>query len=313
MIPGIVAGPAVAQTMDISEAFSIATYTGNGATSRSIAGIDLSAGGLVWTHALSVGQAAAMDYSADGSAIFRGGGTAEITSPTTFGPSGFAMTDASINVNTRTYVSWMFRKIAKLCDVVLYTGTGVAHAISHALDAEPGLMMVFNRSTGFFRIYHRTVGSNSFLGSGNSNPSAGAEWGNTPPTSTQFTVGADNDTNANGVDFVALLIAESDLIKSFGYTGNNNAAGPTIDLDWPEGAQWLLFKRVTGTTTAWSCVDQGRTPGWTGNESRIDPFASGAATAAETIAEATDGFQIVTTSVMFNAASDYVCVAVRAP
>jgi hypothetical protein len=313
VIPGIVAGPAVAQSLDISEAFSIATYTGNGATSRSIAGIDLSAGGLVWTHSLNVGQAAAMDYSDNGSSIFRGGGAAEITSPTTFGSSGFAMTDASINVNTRTYVSWMFRKIAKICDVVFYTGTGVAHSIPHALDAEPGLMIVFNRSTGFLRIYHRTVGPNSFLGAGNSNPSAGAEWGNTAPTSTHFTVGADTDTNANGVNFVALLLAESDLIKAFGYTGNNNAAGPIIDLDWPEGAQWLLFKRVTGTTTSWSCVDQGRTPGWVGSESRIDPFSTGSAAVTETIAAATDGFQIVTTSVMFNAASDYVCVAVRAP
>ena len=71
------------------------------------------------------------------------------------------------------------------------------------------------------------------------------------PTSTEFTVGANVDVNAQAENYVAYLFAhndgdgefgpdgDADIIKCGSYTGNGSSTGPEIDLGFEP--QWLLY------------------------------------------------------------------------
>tara|TARA_B100001063_G_scaffold207760_1_gene203826 strand:+ start:67 stop:1500 length:1434 start_codon:yes stop_codon:yes gene_type:complete len=90
-------------------------------------------------------------------------------------------------------------------------------------------------------------------------------WNNTAPTSTQFTVGTNNNVNQNGHTYIAYIFAHDDaqfgtnedesIIKCGSYTGNGSTDGPEINLGFE--AQWIMIKR-TDTSSDWYMFDNMR-------------------------------------------------------
>ena len=224
--------------------------------------------------------------------------------------------------NTKTFVSWTFKKQAKFFDVVTWTGTGVAgRTVSHSLGSPPGMMIVKSTSLAEpWAVYHKGLNGGTTPQNYHIRLTTGAEaadpdiWNNTAPTSSAFTTGANDKVNANNQTYVAYLFTDNtapdSLIKCGNYTGNGSATGPVVNLGWEP--QWLLIKNVTAY--GWIIVDVTR--GWSAAPSANVLFAN--TTAAEDpagtrVKPTSTGFEILTGGFDYNRSGDnFIYMAIRA-
>ena len=212
--------------------------------------------------------------------------------------------NASNYDGTKDYVSWSFRKAPKFFDIQTYVGDKIAgKKISHALTSVPGAMIVKDSDNGSaWRVYHKDLGATKslFLNSDQKEYISNSSWNDTAPTSIEFTVGNDDDTNKAGGEFVAYLFAdEPGLIKC----GSSTGAGQ-VDVGFEP--QWLMVK-ATSEAGPWIVIDNKR-PGST--PSTVSKFLKPNATDAE--AE----IAVVLNSTGFNnnaLSSTYIYVAIAAP
>tara|TARA_R100000231_G_scaffold100612_2_gene74954 strand:- start:71 stop:2023 length:1953 start_codon:yes stop_codon:yes gene_type:complete len=141
--------------------------------------------------------------------------------------------------------AWMRRP--GLLDIVAYEGNGSARTISHQLDAVPEMMLIKSRtSTRPFVVYHSGIGNDKFLNITNTDAATSAAvFNNTTPTSSVFSVGAQNSSNENGKYFVALLYASSAGIQKVGsFTKSGNTA---VDCGFAAHPRWIMLKRYDST------------------------------------------------------------------
>ena len=175
------------------------------------------------------------------------------------------------NLNGNTYVAWNWKANASVTvshsagdnsateasvsqantdagfSIVTYTGDTTGHGstypstFNHGLGLRPKMIIVKARnSTQSWAVYHDDMNGTSsynhamFLDLANGKSSASnAYWGaNTMTLNTNlFSVGSDNTTGANGVNYVAYCFAEVEGYSKFGsYTGNNSNDGTFVYL-----------------------------------------------------------------------------------
>jgi hypothetical protein len=317
----------------IEDVFGTYLYTGNGSTQTITNGIDLSTkGGLVWLKGRSGATDHALYDTARGStkdlvSNSTAAQTTESTGLTAFTASGFSLGAlAKLNTNAATYASWTFRKQAKFFDVVTYTGNGsTTQTISHNLGSVPGCIIAKGTSGATdWPVYHRNLNSGTTpeqwylrLNATAAQTNAVANWGNIAPTSTQFTVGGNN--NVNGYTYVAYLFAHDaggfglagtdNVISCGSYTGNGSSTGPTITLGYEP--QWVMVKRTTVSTGSWEMFDSMR--GFTmGADAVLRADTSGAEFSLQRINPTSTGFQLADSDGDVNAnGSDYIYIAIR--
>jgi hypothetical protein len=153
---------------------------------------------------------------------------------TSFDNNGYSLgTSNIVNGSSTEYIGWTFGKKEGFFDIVTWTGTGSYRTLDHNLGCVPGFIMVKKTSGSESWIcWHRAMGSGSnahYLkldssaamgtdGGGGSNPNASVN----SVSSTQFTVGADN--NGSGGTWVAYLFAggepEAATARSLDFTPN---------------------------------------------------------------------------------------------
>ena len=121
------------------------------------------------------------------------------------------------NANDKKYVSYMFKKTAGFFTHKQYTGTGSTQTLSHDLGAVPGMIWVHRTNqfnTTNWAVYHK--GQNKGVDpedyrlvlNTNTTENNDTYWGDTAPTSTQFTVGdSHNEVNADGDTYTAYFFA----------------------------------------------------------------------------------------------------------
>jgi len=223
---------------------------------------------------------------------------------TAFDSDGFSLgDDDKVNTDTEKYVGWQWLESATPgCDIVIDTGTGSAHTISHSLGVTPELIIRKDRTAtadpGWI-IWHTSLpGANYYL-----NFDTGAEdtsvnyWNNTLPTSSVFSVGASNGTNQNTKTFVTYLFAGVEGFSKFGkYTGNASADGPFV---------WCGFRPavvIIKNTSAenWAIHDTQRSP-YNVVVARLEPSANDAEATNLTVLDfLSNGFKIRGTDTMWN-------------
>ena len=258
----------------VDDVFSTYLYDGNSSTQTITNNIDLSTnGGLVWIKSRNTASDNALFDTARGASngFLKSNATdTPYANPssdlTSFGASGFSLnnTTGNVNVSTRTYTSWTFRKQPKFFDIVTYTGNGSSpRAISHSLDSVPGCVIIkLTSGTQAWIVRHRSVGDtpndmtnnvandrlflDTFGAAGSSS--------NIKADSTTFTVGHTGDLNANGSTYVAYIFAHNaggfgasgndNVISCGSYNGNGSTTGPVVTLGWEP--QWLMIKKSAG-------------------------------------------------------------------
>ena len=220
--------------------------------------------------------------------------------------------------NVASVAYWNFKRAPSFFDEVCYTGNRVSgsttQTLTHNLGATPELMIVKGRSTSYdWFVYSAALGATKYLSlrstiAAQTTVNPNAYWNETAPTSTQFTVGANNNINGSGVTFVAYLFATCAGVSKVGsYTGTG--ATQTISCGFSGGARFVLVKR-TDSTGDWYVWDTAR-----GMVSGTDPSLLLNSTAAEVNANSiyttTGGFQIVSTAAGINASGGtYIYLAI---
>ena len=183
---------------------------------------------------------------------------------TAFGSDGFTVgTDDMVNKSSSTYVAYCWKESATAgFDMVLYTGTGSAHTISHSLSAVPDVMITKGRSFSDGWIpYFKTSGNPIILALDDTVADRySARWGpffnSTAPTSSVFTVGTDSAINTSSGTHIAYLWSAKQGFSKFGtYVGNANADGPFVYTGFKPA--WFMFKD-TESTTSWIIKDNKR-------------------------------------------------------
>jgi hypothetical protein len=274
--------PAPPPPPNIEDVFSTYLYAGNGSTQGITNGINLSAnGGLVWIKQRGAANHQLFDTvrGVSKTIIANDTGGQQTITPygvVSFGTDGFTVRDLSNNSyqvngnNTgQIFASWTFREQPKFFDIVTYTGNGTAgRTVAHNLGSVPGCIIVKRTdAANGWPVYHRSMNAspqnymmrlNATTEAFTSSPS---RWNDTSPTSTEFTLSANDEVNGSGATYVAYLFAHD--AGGFGLTGTDNviscgsfttpsSGNATITLGYEP--QWLMVKSSSNESD-WYMVD----------------------------------------------------------
>jgi len=186
-----------------------------------------------------------------------------------------------LNQSSTQQLAHAFKRAPGYFDVVCWTGTGSARTVSHNLTVAPELLFVKARSNAqnWSALCTLNSGLQGRLNTTDalSAPSA-AVWGSggvyVAPTSSVFTVGTDNETNASTWTYCAYLFSTCAGVSKVGsYTGNGTSQ--TINCGFTAGARFVLMKR-TDAIGNWAVWDTAR-----GMVAGNDPFFFVNTTSAE--------------------------------
>ena len=175
--------------------------------------------------------------------------------------TGFVLGTSSLSNNSSgTYVAWAWPKSSVGgFDVLTYTGTGANRTVSHSLGVKPAFIAIKEyASNGSWVCYHKELGATKAISleSNGASYTSSTNFNDTEPTSSVFTVGTANDTNADGNGFIAYLWSEVENYSKFGkYTGNGDNNGPFVYTGFRPA--FVLTKR-TNSTSNWIMLDNKR-------------------------------------------------------
>ncbi len=162
------------------------------------------------------------------------------------------------------YYAHMWKRAPSYFDVVAYTGDSTSKQdINHNLGVAPEMIWIKNRDqTG----YNWIIGTDELGGwnyyvsfnSTSQRASSTAYFGNTAPTSSQFSVGqtaGQDDTNRTTYKYIAYLFASVSGVSKIGsYTGN----GSTQTIDCGFNPRFILTKKIINGNGNWFVFDTKR-------------------------------------------------------
>ena len=150
-------------------------------------------------------------------------------------------------------IAYMWKRAKGYFDVVAYSGNGTAgRTLTHSLGVVPEMIWTKNRTTNgtHWAVYHKGYNGGSSpqnyyttLNNASGEATDSDLWNNTAPSSTLFTVGANEKVNTNSANFIGYLFATLAGISKVGsYTGNGSSQ--TINCGFSAGARFILIKRT---------------------------------------------------------------------
>ena len=202
-----------------------------------------------------------------------------------------------------TAVAWNWKRAPGFCDVVCYTGTGVAgRTVSHNLGVAPEMIWVKSRSAASsWVVYHAALGNTRRMVLNTNAAASGSYadyWNNTSPTAANYTVGVSSDSNGSARTYIAWLFASLDGISKVGSYVGLGAGNPlTIDCGFTSGARFVLIKKTDAATGSapdgsWFIFDSVR-----GITTSTDPYLQLNTTSAEasnfSISPHSSGFTVI--------------------
>jgi len=267
---------------DGSQYFDTVLWTGNGTDPQSISGLNFQPD-FVWAKSRSGGQSHVLTDAVRGATktLYADTTLAETTSSllTAFNSDGFDV-EGGLNTSARTLVGWSWKangsgvsntdgsttstvsaNTTAGFSIVTYTGTGSAATVGHGLGVAPGMIIVKERtSTSGWFVYTSITGAGNYLSLNSTGASAGSTsiWNNTAPTSSVFSVGANNGTNENTQDYVAYCFTDDvEGYSKFGsYTGNGSTNGPFVYTGFRP--RWVMVKLTSLSGAGWAIMDTSR-------------------------------------------------------
>ena len=353
---GYLAGGGGAGSLYVDDVFSTYVYTGSGSDRTITNGLDLSGeGGMVWTKCRSDNPNNQIEFI-EGTTRYDMysdlQNAATITDLTNtgsysggidqFNSNGYRIKNGGANTNStynsRTYVSWSFRKAPGFFDVVRYNGTGSVQNISHNLGSVPGMILIkCTSNSSDWSVYHRSLGAtkNCHLNNTSVADTQTGVFNDTEPTSTQFTVNFDGDVNGSGQTYVAYLFAHDEqsfgdgndesIIKCGSYTGNDASGNPNGNLqNLGFEPQWLMIKNTSRDSdpyTGWLMFDNMRGTAYgkgtsdpTGDDEYIYANKSNAGAEDSIVNFTPVGFSVTNSGYNVNTNGDvYIYCAIRRP
>lgn len=218
--------------------FKVFSYTGNGTTQSFSIGFQPD---LVVINSFGNGEFYDSSNGVNKYSIF--GSTQGLVSGantvTAFNATGFSIgSSTQVNANGGSYTAFCWQKGA-LLDIEQFTGTGAALNTSHSLGSVPQMIInndnsaANNNGTALYNSNLGVTSPQSHLyywdGTAVAATVSTTAWNNTLPTSSVFSVGANNSTNLSGDIFTNYLFGTVSGMSAFGtYTGNGSVSGPSV-------------------------------------------------------------------------------------
>ncbi len=180
--------------------------------------------------------------------------------------SFFGNPSGTIDLNTNFWgtasnlISWSWKRARGYFDVCCYSGTGSARTQSHNLGAVPEMIWVKGRTQAEnWAVYHKDVGATKYLQLNTTAAAAtsSTRFNDTAPTSSVFSLGADNEVNMSGQTFVAYLFATVAGVSKVGSFSHTSGQTQNIDCGFSSGARFVLVKQY-GSTGSWFLYDTTR-------------------------------------------------------
>ena len=274
-----------------SSYFNTITWTGNGATSRSLTGVGFKPD-FLWVKCRNQGSFShTLSDAVRGSTktLFSNLTNAEINNytygyVTSYDTDGFsAIQGASsieqYNTNADTYVAWNWlganttasntsgsitstvsANTTSGFSIVSYTGTNANATVGHGLGVAPKMVIVKSRSdVASWHCYHSGLTNANYyilLNSTAAQASQTSIWQGTTPTSSVFSIGVNGSTNASGQTYIAYCFAEVKGYSKFGsYIGNGSTDGTFIYTGFKPA---MVIIKVSSTTENWVIRDNKR-------------------------------------------------------
>jgi len=285
--------PAIDPAQDESpeDYMNVVLYTGNSTTGHAITGVGFQPD-FVWTKIRSLTGAPTV------SDVVRGANKVLYTSETnseessaqylqSFDSDGFTVGSANLmNKSGDTFVAWNWKaggtgvsntdgtitstvsaNTTSGFSVVKYVGTQTAgDTVGHGLDSPPEMIIVKNLDYARnWIVYHKYAASDAetdhlHLNTTDALVDSSADWDDTAPTSTVFSLGNGTDTNdssGGGADHIAYCFHSVDGFSKVGSAiGNGSADGTFVYTGFRP--RWILYKRAVGGTGNWYMFDTER-------------------------------------------------------
>ena len=266
-------------------AFNTVLYTGDGTSSRSITGVGFQPD-WIWIKGRNQARNNTLFDIVRGVQIqlHTNKTSAESTQSnalSSFDSDGFSVGDnTGVNENTTTYVSWNWLAGGSASSnsdgsitssvsanttagfsIVSYTGNSTGGAtVGHGLGSVPNWIIVKDRdNTRSWTVYHQGMGNTHgiYLNATSTKDDDSVYWNDTTPSSSVFTLGSSNETNASA-SMIAYCFAEKKGYSKFGsYTGNGDTDGTFVYTGFRVG--WVMIKRTDGAN-GWYIYDSTRDP-----------------------------------------------------
>ena len=312
-----------------SDYFNTKLYTGNDTDDHAITGVNFQPD-FVWIKSRSVANNHNLyDVIRGVNKPLKSNSSASEFTRTdalkSFDSDGFTLDDDGVsdevNNNGVTYASWNWlgangtasnsngsitSTVSASTDagfsIVSYTGNGTAGAtVGHGIDT-PKMIIVKKRSgVSTWNVYHEAIGNTKglYLNTTDATTTYTGFWNDTSPTSSVFTVGADNTTNS--ATYIAYCFAEKKGYSKFGsYTGNGNADGTFVYTGFKPA--WVM-RKSTSRTNEWTLIDSTRSPFNQTNQTLV-PNASDAEDGDFDIDILSNGFKCRTSESAHNQSGD---------
>ena len=276
------------EIIDGTENFVPYVYTANNASTRDFTGIGFAPNFLWFKDRTTAFSHALYDTVRGVNKGLQTNGTGaenSYTVMTAFGDDGFSTgTDAAVagnilNYSTDSYVVWAWLAGTAFSNsagangatiassgqvnttagfsIVKYTGNTTAGAtVAHGLSSAPQFIITKNRdaSTAWHVYYGDATDYLVLNTTAATADSAASGWNDVAPTSSVFSLGASNPSNANQ-DIAYCFHSVEGYSKVGSYTGNGNADGPFVFTGFRPA--WIMVKK-SSSTEAWWMVDSVR-------------------------------------------------------
>ena len=270
-----------------SDYFETVLYTGNGGT-QSITSLDF-APALCWFKSRTTTDTHAWYDSVRGATkrIKSNSSDAETTQSTaltSFNSDGFSIgAGGDVNTSSASMVAWNWKAGTSFTNdasatgigsldstasvnttsgfsIVKYTGAGGTQSVAHGLSSVPKFILTkkYSGAAEGWGGYHSSLGNNQIikLQTTDATETNTAIWNATTPTTSVFSIGADNRSNPDGETVIAYCFAEKKGYSKFGsYIANANVDGAFVYLGFKPA--FLMIKN-TSQETDWIMYDNKR-------------------------------------------------------
>ena len=271
--------------------FDTVIYTGDGATGRSVTGLQFQPD-FVWIKSRASGHHGIYDSirGVQKRVIADENGAESDVPIGSFDHNGFSFaSEMYYNANSVNYVAWFWKAGGTAVSnsdgtitssvsvnqeagfsIINYTGTGADATVGHGLGKVPAMVMVKNRSRSVeWIVKHHKLSTGKIMyldlndgedtASGSNNGIIGdLDNASTFSLSRTSNSGNYNNVNYSGENFVAYCWTEIPGYSKFGlYKGNNNSNGSFVHTGFKVG--WLMIKKSSGSGD-WYILDNKRSP-----------------------------------------------------
>jgi len=293
--------------------FTSFLWTGNDASSRSFTGVGFQANMMWSKNRSSGHQHNLVDTvrGVDSRLLMPSDGDDEDTTCThghfdSLDSDGFTVTNAgggyNVNRNANNFVGWLWKAGTSFTNdasstsvgtidsagsfnntpgfsIVSYTGTGSNGTIKHGLNTAPQVVWAKSRTHATNWMLGFNINSSiNFTDAFALNQNYAIEdydgyWNDTAPTSSVVSLGAHQNTNKSGENYIAYCFSEKQGYSKFGsYTGNGDADGTFVYTGFKPA--FIIAKRTDGAVD-WVMYDNKR-DGFNPQNDRLYPNLSAA-------------------------------------